>query len=204
MRRRTDPLAALKFTAADLEYIREEFVPLAELCIARGENLASVLAEIEAGRLPQPAYVLEDGTEMVSPDYFALADEAGGRDRLREVFVERYAAAAAAESAPLDGPDEEWRAYLSGDYGVCLRHISPETIARKSALVHEIDALLAEPAAADAFWRRRLRQAVDELDELERPFAPDYDRARWGEVSRDRLITAARHDYPSVFERAPV
>jgi hypothetical protein len=196
-------LAALKFTAADLEYIREEFVPLADLCAARGEEVATVRAEIESGRLPQAAYVLEDGREMVSPDYFALADEAGGRDRLHDLFLERYATAAAAESAPLDDPEDEWLAYLSGDYGVCLRRVSPETIARKSALVHEIEAMLAAPAVEDAWWRVRLREAVDELDDLERPFAPDYDRARWGQVSRDRLVTAVRRDYPSVFERAP-
>jgi hypothetical protein len=196
-------LAALKFTAADLEYIREEFVPLADLCAARGEEVETVRAEIESGRLPRAAYVLEDGREMVSPDYFALADEAGGRDRLHGLFLERYATAAAAESAPLDDPEDEWLAYLSGDYGVCLRRVSPETIARKSALVHEIEAMLAASAVDDAWWRIRLREAVDELDDLERPFAPDYDRARWGQVSRDRLVTAVRHDYPSIFERAP-
>jgi hypothetical protein len=196
-------LPSLKFTPADLEYIREEFLPLTDLCAARGESVESTRAAITSGRLPEPAYLLEDGTEMVSADYFALVDEAGGLDRVRELFLERYAAAAAAESAPLDEPEEEWAAYLSGDYGVCLRRVSPETIVRKSALVLAIQALLAEPAEADSSWRERLRRAVDELDELERPFAPDYDRARWGEVSRDRLITAARRDYPSVFERAP-
>ncbi|MGH3094268.1 MAG: DUF6058 family natural product biosynthesis protein, partial [Gaiellaceae bacterium] len=52
----------------------------------------------------------------------------------------------------------------------------------------------------DELWQAGLRRAVDELDELERPFAPHYDRARFGAPSsRDRLITAVREAYPTVF-----
>jgi hypothetical protein len=196
-------MASPRFTEADLDYIRAEFVPLAELCSSRREDLEAVRAEIDGGRLPLPAYVLEDGTEMVGRDYFAMADEAGGRDGLREAFERRYAEAAARQPVPLDSPADEWEAYLSGDYGVCLREVTPETIARKSALVLRIEQLLADPAPPDEAWRDELRRSVDELDGLERPFAPDYDRARWGAVSRDRLIDGARREHPSVFERAP-
>jgi hypothetical protein len=80
--------------------------------------------------------------------------------------------------------------------------VTPENIARKSALVAEIDRLLAAPRPEDADWSSDLRASVDELDELERPFAPDYDRARWGPSSRDRCITAARERYPEVFSAA--
>ena len=187
-------------TDADIAYVRANFVPLDRLAGERGASLADVRALVQAEGLPRPSYVLEDGTEMVPADYFALADEAGGVANLREAFATRYTRAAAAETAPLDAAEEEWRAYLSGEYGVCLRHVTPETIVRKSVLMHEIEGLLAEPRPADERWQAALRRGVEELDELERPFAPHYDRARFGgPSSRDRLITAVREAYPAVF-----
>ena len=189
-------------TREDVDYITAEFVPLDDLARGRGVDPEDVRRDIRANRLPQPSYVLDDGTEMVPPDYFALADEAGGVERLRDVFVERYAAAAAREAAALEPPDVEWENYLSGDYGVCLRSVTPETIARKSALVEYVGSYLADPRPEDPQWRDELRAAVEELDELEREFAP-YDRVRFGgPVSRDRLIVGARERYPDVFERA--
>jgi hypothetical protein len=197
---------ATVLTEADVAYIRANFVPLDRLAGERGESLADVRALAQQGGLPRPSYVLEDGTEMVPADYFALADEAGGVANLREAFAERYVRAAAAERAPLATAEQEWRAYLSGEYGVCLRHVTPETIVRKSTLMHEIEGLLAEARPADEPWQASLRRAVDDLDELERPFAPHYDRARFGAPSsRDKLITAVRKTYPAVFaEPAPV
>jgi hypothetical protein len=138
-------------TPEDVAYITANFVPLED---------EDVRAEIAAGRLPKPAYVLDDGTEMVAPDHLALAERAGGIDALRDWFEER---------AP-----GEWEAYLSGEYAVCLRSVSPETIGRKAELIAQIDA------------------AVAELDALLRPFAP-YDRIRFGgPVSRDRYVTPLR------------
>jgi hypothetical protein len=146
--------------------------------------------------------VLDDGSQMVPGDYFDLADEAGGSERLRDVFLRRYEAAARAEPEPLEPADDEWNAYLSGEYGVCLKRVTPEAIARKSALVLRIEELLGE-AEPDSEWQSRLRAAVDELDELERPFAPAYDALRFGgPSSRDRLITAVRDAYPAVFRLA--
>lgn len=185
-------------TPADVEYIRENFVPLEELCAARGQFSDRVRALIAAGSLPAASYVLEDGTEMVPAEYFELIDEAGGEGALRGLFARRYVAAA----GDADEVGSEWEGYLSGAYGVCLKHVTPENIARKSALVAEIEGLLATPQPEDADWRARLQASVDDLDELERPFAPDYDRARWGPSSRDRCITAARERYPEVFSAA--
>jgi uncharacterized protein DUF6058 len=186
-------------TEADIEYIRAGFVPLEELCDKHGEDTFAVRAQIESGRLPKPSYVLDDGTEMMPSDYFDLVDEAGGIDGLHDDFVARYTAAARAEPEPLLEAEDEWAAYLSGEYGVCLRTVMPENIARKSALAERVDRLLARPHLDDTDWGNSVRAAVDELDALERDFAP-YDRIRFGgPVSHDRLVDGARKRYPDVF-----
>ncbi|MGI8780901.1 MAG: DUF6058 family natural product biosynthesis protein [Solirubrobacteraceae bacterium] len=166
-------------TADDLAYITAHFVPLDEAV----EDPEAVRAQIAAGRLPGPAYVLDDGTEMVARDHLALAERAGGIDRLPAWF-EREAPG-------------EWEDYLSGAYAVCLHEVTPAAIRRKDELIARIEALLAqEPPPLDP-----LRAAVDELDALLRPFAP-YDRVRFGgPVSRDRYVTAVRERFPTL---APV
>lgn len=185
---------------ADIAYVRKFFVAFDELCAQRDEDADAVRIAIAEARLPTPSYVLGDGTEMVPADYFALADEAGGVDLVRQVFLERYAAAAARETATLAPAEEEWNGYLSGLYGVCLRRVTPETIVRKSALVAELETLLARAQPDSVHWSDDLRVRVDELDALERPFAPSYDRLRFGgPSSRDRLVTAPRRAYPEVF-----
>ena len=189
---------------ADVGYIRSGFVELDELCRHTARDPSAVRAEIEAHRLPRPSCVLDDGTGMVPPDYFALVDEADGGDRLRERFIERYERAVAAEPDVPAAAEEEWDAYLSGEYGVCLKQVTPESIVRKAALITRIEALLAKPDPADSDWAGRLRAAVDELDALERPFAA-FDRIRFGgPSSRDRLITGTRRADPEIFERASV
>jgi Family of unknown function (DUF6058) len=179
-------------TEADIAYIRANYLTLDEACAERAESADDVRRLIAENKLPQPSYVFPDGTEMVPADYFVLAD--AGSDE----FARRFLAAGGEPSVV----EEEWRYYLTGDYGVCLKEQTPENIARKDQLVRLIDGLLARPQAADPVWRGRLRDAVDELDELERPFAPEYDRARWGPSSRDRCITAARERFPDVFVQA--
>jgi uncharacterized protein DUF6058 len=183
------------YTTADLEYVRANFVPLEEVCASRGDLPDRMRALIAAGELPRPSYVLQDGTEMVPGDYFGLVDEAGSEAALRGLFARRFLGAGGAE----DELVSEWEGYLSGAYGVCLKRLTPENIVRKSRLVAEIDGMLAEPRPEDSGWRDRLRRSVEELDALERPFAPQYDRARWGLSSRDRCVTAARESFPEVF-----
>jgi len=183
----------------DVAYVQTGFVSLGELGAQRGEDEGATRAAIAEGRLPAASYVLADGTAMVPADYFELADEAGGIDQLREAFVERYSRAAALETG-LAAPEQEWDAYLSGLYGVCLKHVTPETIVRKAALVAELEELLARPRTDSASWASDLRERVEELDALERPFAPTYDRQRFGgPSSRDRLVTAPRRTFPAVF-----
>lgn len=187
-------------TDADRDYVLASFVPLSDLVGEREASGEEIRDLIEDGRLPRPSYLLNDGTEMVPADYFRLVDEAGGVEALRDSFLARYREAAAAEAAPLDDAEREWRSYLSGEYGVCLRTVTPETIVRKSALVGAIEALLSKRRPDDARWGEDLRRAVEELDALERPFAPHYDRIRFGgPSSRDRLITAVHAEYPEIF-----
>jgi hypothetical protein len=187
-------------SAADVRYIRTNFRTLEEGCAGRLESAAAVRELIAAGKLPRPTYVLDDGTEMVPPDYFALVDEAGGAEALGDWFREAYLVAAQLQGglAREGEVDEEWAAYLSGEYGACLKRVTPETIVRKDRLVAAIEHLLADPRPEDQSWRERLRADVDELDALEREFAA-HDRERWGPVSRDRLVTAPRERFPEAF-----
>jgi hypothetical protein len=180
----------------DMPYLRAHFVALEDLALAHGRELDSVRASTASGRLPAPAYVLADGTELVAPDHFALADSAGGEARLPDWFAEAYARAAEGEPAA-DPPEQAWSDYLSGQYAVCLRSVTPATIVRKTALVARIEELVASPDERDPAWCSSVRAAVNALDVLERPFAP-CDRVD-GPVSRDRLITAIRERYPGAF-----
>src|SRR2546423_13173146 len=85
----------MDYTAADLEYLRENYVTLEQLCAERPETPAKIRALIVAGRLPKPSYVLDDGTEMFPADYFRFVDEAGGPAALRARFAERLEAGGA-------------------------------------------------------------------------------------------------------------
>lgn len=182
------------YTDDDLAYVRAEYATLEQLCADRADDPDAVRRLIEEGRLPQPAYTLPDGTDLFWPDYFDLVDAAGGADGLRAHFEDRHRAATSALGLADVGPDDDWRGYLSGEFGVCLREVTPEAMVEKAVLIAEIDALVAVPAAGDDGWRRKLAGAVDELDELERPFT-DHDRRRFGTTSRDTHITAVRMRY---------
>jgi hypothetical protein len=163
-------------TAADLAYVREQFVPLAEVCARAGVDLEEVRRRIERRELPAPPY---PGVEYVPENFLELPDA----DEFRRTF---------------DGPDAaaELEAYLNGTYFVCVRDATVANIARKGKLVTEIRTLLAEPRPEDDGWCSRLRASVDELDGLERPFSPDYDRRRFGRpLTRDELIVGARRAY---------
>ena len=188
----------MQFTAADLAYIHASYVPLDELCAGREETAAGVRRLIEQGVLPRPSYVLDDGAEMNPADYFRLVDDAGSPAKLRAHFAERLRAAGG------DDFESDWQAYLAGIYGVCLRDLTPEAIARKARLVSSLCELLVLARPADPEWRERLRTEVDELAELEREFSPDYDRSeeRFGrKPTRDLIVAAARERYPDVFSR---
>lgn len=139
-------------------------------------------------RLPLPSYLRSDGAEMVPADLLDLADDAGGVDRLPDWFTRHWPTAE--EGA------EEWDAYLSGGY-VCLRCVTPANIQRKTALVAAIEQALSRPQPELVSWLEQLHADVDELDALEPPFAPDYDRLRFGgPSSRSRCIDDVRDRFP--------
>jgi hypothetical protein len=192
----------MDYTAADVEYVRTNYLTLEQVCAERPESPEEIRDLIAQGRLPRASYVLDDGAEMFPADYFRFVDEAGGPDALAGRFAERLVAAGAGEDLDL-----HWQTYMNGVYGVCLWDVTPETIARKAKLVSSISELLMLARPAELDWRERLRDEVDELDALERQFAPDYDRdeARFGrKPTRDLLIEAARERYPEVFAAEPV
>lgn len=179
--------------ADDLPYLRSTFVALDDLARAHGHDPAAVRRAIAGGLLPGPAYVLEDGTELVAPDHFELANAAGGFEALRGWFLAAFERAA--ERYPAAGsPEEEWDEYLTGIYAVCLRSVTPWSIVAKAELMDTIGRLAGDPAPADDDWRRELTAAVDALDALEKPFAA-WDRERFGPVSRDRCVTAMRERF---------
>jgi hypothetical protein len=187
----------MDYSAADLDYLRANYLTLEEVCADRPDSPEEVRALIAKGRLPKPSYVLDDGTELFPADYFRFVDEAGGPAGLRGRFAERLEAAGGGDDLHL-----HWQTYMDGIYGVCLWHVTPETIARKAKLVSSISELLMLARPAEADWRQRLRDQVEELDALERQFAPDYDRdeERFGrKPTRDLLIAAARERYPDLF-----
>ncbi|WP_371502487.1 DUF6058 family natural product biosynthesis protein [Kitasatospora sp. NBC_00374] len=174
-------------TAADDAYVSRQFVVLEELCAAHGRPADEVRRLMLGRLLPMPGYLRSDGAEMVPSDLFALAEEAGGTDRLEAWFTAHWDDRAAGK--------DEWDAYLSGQY-VCLHAVTPAAIRRKGSLTAAIAAAPDEPDAGSVAWSSRLHALVDELDALEPQFA-DYDRLRFGgPTSRDLCIDAVRARFP--------
>lgn len=176
-----------EMTAADDAYVSEYFLTLEDLCAARSMSCDEVRAHMLARRLPLPGYLRSDGTEMVPSDLLDLADQAGGIEQLGEWFIAHWPDRRLGE--------DEWNSYLDGQY-VCLASVTPANIMRKDELVAAIELALADPLPQSGPWTEHLHSLVDELDELETPFAP-YDRLRaGGPVSRDTVIDAVRARYP--------
>ncbi|MGW8762556.1 DUF6058 family natural product biosynthesis protein [Streptomyces sp. NPDC055815] len=175
-------------TAADDAYVSAQFVPLDTLCGRLGRDADEVRGLMLAGLLPLPGYLRSDGAEMVPHDLFALAEAAGGADRLRAWFTGHW-------EDPARG-EEEWAAYLSGQY-VCLHEVTPANILRKERLTAEItERLAAGVTDPSPEWRDALHARVDALDALEPAFTA-YDRLRFGgPTSRDTCVDAPRALFP--------
>jgi hypothetical protein len=118
---------------------------------------------------------------------FLLSERAGGFDELPGWFAAQFPDPVAAVT--------EWDGYLSGQY-VCLRAVTPQNMKRKDELVAAIESHLENAQVHRPGWLVSLHGLIDELAELEPPFAP-YDRLRFGgPVSRERLIDVTRERYP--------
>ena len=186
-------------TPQDDAYVREHFVP------ATPEAIALMLED----RLPLPSYVLSDGTPMVPEAHGALAEHAGGLDRLHDWFVAFW------EDDPATG-EAEWAAYLSGQY-VCLRTVDPVRIKQKTGRIADateaVERLRRDPS--DPIGRGLLGQAVDGvlavpgLDALLLPMTA-YDRRRfggptsrdlWVDIPRAEFLTPVAPDWPLRTER---
>jgi RimJ/RimL family protein N-acetyltransferase len=163
-------------TEADEAYVREHF----------SRAPVEQLADIAAGRLPLPGYLLNDSESIPA---------AGGTERLHDWFVEFWPdEPATAES--------EWGDFLSGQY-VCLRKLNPISIRRKSAMVDQarvaVDALRVDPR--DEIAQGALAEAVDGglgIDGLDKMLLPmtGYDRLRFGGPTvRDIWVDAVRAEF---------
>jgi hypothetical protein len=174
-------------TRSDDAYVTAWYVTIEELAETSRVEADEIRRLMLANRLPLPSYIRSDGKQMVARDLLELLEEAGGANRLTGWFAARW-----------DSPNEaieQWDAYLSGQY-VCLRRVHPDNMRRKDELVAAISAGLESPQLGSAEWLERLHTLVDELDEIEPPFAP-YDRLRFGgPLSRDRLIDDVRRQFP--------
>lgn len=164
--------------------MREHFTPAS----------SDQLADIAAGRLPLPGYLLTDGTPMVA-DVSECLEAAGGIEQLHDWFVEFWP----------DDPEtaeSEWAAFLSGQY-VCLRELNPVSIRRKTTMVEQaraaVDVLRTDPR--DELAQGALAEAVDGgigvegLDKILLPMT-GYDRQRFGGPTvRDVWIDAVRAEF---------
>ena len=85
---------ARRLAELDEHYIRSQFVELDELASPRDGGAQAARKVMAQGRLPQPAYRLDDGTDMVAADFFAPLDAAGDVNALPEWFRSSYLRAA--------------------------------------------------------------------------------------------------------------
>ena len=172
---------ARRLAELDTQYLISQYEPLDKVAAGRQGGVELVRAQIAGGLLPQPAYRLDDGTDLVPADYFDLVDAAGGVGALDDWFRARYAAAAERLGLPHDDEtvDDQWEGYLSGGYFVCLTEATPEAIAQKALYITILEELLARPAPEDGQWATRLRETAEALAAIERPGSL-LDQARWG------------------------
>ena len=185
----------------DLAYVRADFLPLREIARREQMDAGELAASIDAGRLPRPSYLLPDGTPVVPADLLALVRSAGGLDPLPRHFAQRTELAARMLNVGANTRESDWEDYLSGEYGICLRQVTPETLVLKEVLVERIGQALEHPRPEDLRWRRTLAFDIEGLDSLIRPFAR-VDRVRFGrQTSRERLIEAPRRRWAWLRER---
>ena len=176
----------------DLQYVCSAYLPLEELARREGLPLRRLRDWIADGCLPRPAYLLPDGTPMFPADLLGLVHSAGGIERLPGHFAQRIELAARLVGFGPSTRETDLEDYLSGEYGICLRQVTAESLVLKEMLVERIGQALEDPRPEEPGWRRGLVLDVGGLDALVRPFAR-VDRVRFGRpTSRERLIEEPR------------
>lgn len=166
-------------TPDDDAYVRARYQPAPE----------SEYADMLAGRLPLPSYLLSDGTPMVPGDRLAPVEHAGGPEAYPDWFASHWP----------DDPDtaaREWAEYLSGRY-VCLPSPSPESIRHRSRWTERVLAgeRLLDADPDDIVGRSLISEAANTLDTLLAPMC-GYDRLRFGgpqtPLGRERWVDGPR------------
>jgi hypothetical protein len=189
-----------ELTLEDEAYIRREFFSLEDLCLGRQSHASEYRNKIRSRELPLPTYVI-GSVEYYPSDYFLFPDSVEPGSDIKGAFFARYRRIAAAynESPSTNIVNQEYQGYLAGEYGACLKTVTPETIFLKGFVMAQIDELFENPNAFDETWRSKLRGLVNRFDGLERQFAP-CDTGRFGSLpSRVRYIDRARKEYPEAF-----
>lgn len=168
-------------SAADEAVVRAHFEPIAD---------EQVLADMAAGRVPLPAYLLGDGTPMSPAGHAEPARWAGGVDRLQAWFTSYWPAA---EQAPAE---QAWADYLEGRFAR-LGLTTPRQVRTLARLVEQaggaIDRLTTAPR--DPAGRGSLAEATDALDALLAPDTEAERDRRGGATTRDRWVTGPRRDH---------
>jgi hypothetical protein len=203
----------------DKKYITTNFIDLDRLSTEIKVSPEDILLLESRKLFPKPTYLFGDGTRWYPPSYIALFKRAR---KINKTFASafqdeiRAALTKLRKERDLDfsivlagegfGTNEDldmvvkkiWDDFQSGEYGACLKNPACGTIIKKSLTMHSITSLISSPFPADPEWRRLLRNSVEILDKLEAPFT-DFDRVRFGTISRDVLIHDVRNKYPEVF-----
>ncbi|HEX4200981.1 MAG TPA: DUF6058 family natural product biosynthesis protein, partial [Chthoniobacterales bacterium] len=158
-------------------------------------------SQIRDRLLPLPTYVV-DGIDMYPADFFVFPDSVGGPGaQMKAEFSARYRRCAESynDRASEERVAPEYADYLSGEFAVCLRWVTPETIFLKEFIMVRIGEHLADPNPVAGQWSAALRTWVNRLDGMEREFAP-CDTARFGSLpSRVRCIDQVRERFPDCF-----
>src|SRR5215831_1616539 len=145
-----------ELTPEDEGYIRREFFPLEDLCLGRQSHASEYRNKIRSRELPLPTYVI-DSVEYYPSDYFLFPDSVESGSNMKEAFLARYRRIAAAynESPSTNIVNQEYEGYLSGEYGVCLKTVTPETIFLKGFVMARINELFENPKPFDETWRSK-------------------------------------------------
>jgi RimJ/RimL family protein N-acetyltransferase len=168
-------------TDEDVLHVRTRCQPLED---------PAAMADVAAGRLPPPAYVLPDGTPMVRAGALDPVTWAGGVAELHDWFVGHWA------HYERHLAEQRWEEYLAGRWSD-LDAATPTAIRRWTTLTEQVEQartrLDVDPR--DPVARGSLAEAVEGLDRLLAPTTA-YDRLRWGGATpRDRWVDDLRQRY---------